>query len=217
MKIKTTKKLFRGLYQYKLVITCAGASWFRGGDMDSVLDELKKVTIPTDVSKTSSTTPYFPSWRAGIKTQDDLNYAFKLQSHLKKLADIEVRVESPWISVYTNSKSHVDSIIKLDKDKIKYISIPPENTALAQDTIIMPKVGFEFRITLGKTIQNHSAFIGWAESNKKLKLTKACKRELSRDRSWGGTHFYLSGDNNLLMAKMHLGGSINKVERIIKA
>ena len=217
MKTKTTKKLFRGLYQYKLVITCAGASWFRGGDMDSVFDELKKVTIPTNVSKTSSSTPYYPVWRAGIKTQDDLDYAFKLQSHLKKLTDIEVRVESPWISVYTNSKSHVDSIIKLDKNKIKYISIPPENTALAQDTIIMPKVGFEFRITLGKTVQNHSAFIGWAESNKKLKLTKACKRELSRDRSWGGTHFYISGDNNLLMAKMHLGGSINKVERIIKA
>ena len=184
--------------------------------MDSVLDELKKVTIPTDISKTSSSTPYYTAWRAGIKTQDDLDYAFKLQSHLKKLTDIEVRVESPWISVYTNSKSHVDSIIDLDEDKIKYISIPPEHASLEHNTIIMPKVGFDYRITLGKTIQNHSAFIGWAEGNKKLKLTKACKRELNRDRSWGGTYFYISGDNNLLMAKMHLGGSINKVERIIK-
>ena len=216
MQTKITKKLFRGQYQYKLVITCAGASWFRGGDMDSVLDELKKVTIPTDVSKTSSTTPYYTAWRAGIKTQEDLDYAFKLQAHLKKLTDVEVRVESPWISVYTNSKSSIDSIIKLDKTKIKYVSVPPENTLLEQDTIIMPKVGFDYRITMGKTIQNHSAFVGWAETNKKLKLTKACKRELSRDRSWGGTHFYISGDNNLLMAKMHLGGSINKVERIIK-
>ena len=42
MQTKITKKLFRGLYQYKLVIICAGASWFRGGDMDSVLNELKK-------------------------------------------------------------------------------------------------------------------------------------------------------------------------------
>ena len=185
--------------------------------MNSVLEELKKVIITTDTSKGSSITPYYVAWRAGIKTQEDLDYAFKLQAHLKKLTDVEVRVESPWISVYTNSKSSVDSIIKLDNSKIKYVSIPPENIPLEQNTIIMPKVGFEYRITMGKTTQNHSAFVGWAEANKKLKLTKACKRELSRDRSWGGTHFYISGDNNLLMAKMHLGGSINKVERIIKA
>jgi hypothetical protein len=70
---------------------------------------------------------------------------------------------------------------------------------------------------LGKTTQEHSAFIQWAENNAKLKLTKTCKRELARDYSWGGTYFYVTGENNLLMTKMHLGGSINKVERIIKA
>jgi hypothetical protein len=40
---------------------------------------------------------------------------------------------------------------------------------------------------------------------------------LGKSRSWGGTHFYITGDNNLLMAKMHLAGAISKVERIIKA
>lgn len=215
MQFKTTKKLFRGLYQYKLVITCAGASWFRGGDWNGVLEQLNKVVIAAEPKGKIS--QQYSSWRAGIKTQEDLDYAFKLQAHLKKLSDIDVRVESPWISVYTNSKSNVDSIMKLDNSKIKYVSVPPETGVLEQDTIIMPKVGFDYRITMGKTIQNHSAFVGWAEANKKLKLTKACKRELSKDRSWGGTHFYISGENNLLMAKMHLGGSINKVERIIKA
>lgn len=81
----------------------------------------------------------------------------------------------------------------------------------------MPKINFDYKVTIGKTIQEHSAFIQWAEGNAKLKLTKSVKKELSKHRSWGGAYFYLTGDNNLLMAKMHLGGSINKVERIIKA
>ena len=54
-------------------------------------------------------------------------------------------------------------------------------------------------------------------NNKKCKLTKSCTSALLRPRSWGGQHFYITGDNNLLMAKMHLGSSIAKVERIIKA
>jgi hypothetical protein len=207
MLFKTTKRLFRGQYQYKLVLTCAGASWFRGGDWTGTLDNLKKISLEDK-----------NHWRSqSIKTKDDLDYAFKLQHQLNKLANLEVRVETPWITVYTNDKSSIDSIVKLDKDKVKYISVPPANTPLEENTIILPKINYDYKITLGKTDQEHSAFIQWAEKNSKLKLTKTCKRELARNRSWGGTYFYVTGENNLLLAKMHLGGSINKIERIIKA
>lgn len=208
MLFKTTNKLFRNKYPYKLVLICAGASWFRGGDLDNALDHLKKVNLTKNVDV---------FWNNSIRTQDDLDYAFKLQSELKKLPGVDVRVETPWISVYAISWAEIQSLINIDESKVKYVCRPPDDTTLAQDTIIMPKVEFEYRITVGKTIQNHSAFIEWAEQSKKLRLTKACRRELNKDRSWGGTHFYISGDNNLLMAKMHLGGSINKIERIIKA
>lgn len=214
MLYKTTRRLFRKKYQYKLVLICAGANWFRGGDWSGALESLKKITIQDNKTGTS---PYFSSWKNGIKTQDDLDYAFKLQAQLKKLTDIEVRVETPWITIYTNSKADVDALAKIDKTKVKYACVPPANTPLQDNTIILPKIKHDYRITLGKTTSNHSAFISWAESNPKLKLTKACKRELSRDSSWGGTYFYVTGENNLLMTKMHLGGSINKVERIIKA
>ncbi len=214
MQFKTTKKLFRGQYQYKVVIACAGASWFRGGDWDTVLEHLKNVVIkPEPKGKIAI---QYPSWRVGIKTQEDLDYGFKLHKVLSKLTDLEIRVESPWITVYTNAKSNVDAIVKIDNSKVKYVCIPPA-TQLTEGTIIMPKIDFDYRITLGKTNQNYVSFIDWAEQNKKLKLTKSCKRELAKNMSWGGSHFYVTGDNNLLMAKMHLGGSINKVERIIKA
>jgi len=178
--------------------------------MESTLEQLKKTTL---TSKDTYRSMYQPQ----PKTQEQLDYAFKLQHQINKLKNIEVRVESPYISVYTNLKSDVDSLIKIDKDKVKYISIPIDGSNLVKDTVIMPKIPYEFRITLGKTIQNHSAFVEWAENTSKLKLTKSCKRDLLKDRSWGGTHFYLTGDNVLLMTKMHLGGSINKIERVVKA
>ena len=171
--------------------------------------------IEIDLDKSQKTNL---SWRTTtIKTQDELTYAFKLANVLNSLTDLDVRVESPWISVYSNSKADIEALANIDHDKVKYISEPPENNVLATNTVIMPKMDYEFRVTLGKTIQEHSAFISWAENNKKLKLTKSCIKDLSKSRSWGGTHFYVTGENNLLMVKMHLGGSLAKVERIIKA
>jgi hypothetical protein len=210
MLTKTTKSLFKGTYQYKIVLVCSIAGAFRSGDMSSTLEQLKKTTVAQQSSGwTNHQTP--------PKTQEQLDYAFKLQHQINKLKNIEVRVEFPYISVYTNLKSDIDRLIKVDKDKVKYISVPVDGNALVKDTVIMPKIPYEFRITLGKTIQNHSAFVEWAEKTPKLKLTKSCRRDLLKDRSWGGTHFYLTGDNILLMTKMHLGGSINKIERVVKA
>jgi len=208
MQFKTTTKLFRGIYQYKIVLVCSGAQWFRCGDMTTTLEHLKKVNLDN---------PKVNTWRnIHIKTQEDLDYAFKLQSALSKMSDIDVRVESPWISVYTNNKKNITTLTNLDKNQVKYISAPPSNSTLASNTIIMPKMNYDFRITLGKTSHEHSTFISWAESNSKVKLTKSCKLDLLKDRTWGGKHLYVTGDNNLLMVKMQLGDSIAKIERIVK-
>ena len=208
MEFKTTRKLFRGIYQYKIVLVVPGAGLFRHGDMDTLLDNLNKV----DLSR-----PSVHSYKnSNIKNQEDLDYAFKLQTAFSSMSDIDIRVETPWISVYTSNKKNIDKLVNLNKDRVKYVSIPPANSALSEDTIIMPKMDFDFRVTLGKTNNECSAFVSWAETNSKVKLTKSCIRDLSKTRSWGGTHFYITGDNNLLMAKMHLGGCISKIERIVK-
>jgi hypothetical protein len=185
---------------------------FRSGDFESTLNQLKKI----DITEKDPLSPY-RLHRTSIKSKDDLDYAFKLQNKLSSLTDIDVRVESPWISIYTNTKTNVDDLIKLDQDKVKYISVPPANTTLDVGVIIMPKTDFDYRVTLGKTTEEHSTFVNWAEASTKIKLTKSCKKDLLKNRTWGGTHFYITGEKNLLMAKMHLGGSISKIERIVKA
>jgi len=209
MLYKTTRSLFKGTYQYKIVLICSGASSFRSGDMETALKLLSKTSLlqkPDDV------------WRINnIKTQDQLDYAIRLATALKKMKDIEIRVESPWVSVYTNNLDYVTLLSKLDSSNVKYISEPPKDSPLAANTIIMPKTNYDYRVTLGKTNQDYQAFVEWAAGRDKLKLTKSCKKELGKSRSWGGTHFYVTGDNTLLLTKMHLGGVITKIERIVKA
>jgi hypothetical protein len=207
MLIKTTSKLFRGIYQYKIVLVCPNAHFFRNSDWQQCLHLLQKSSISPGVRQGS----------LSFKSIEDKDYALALYEVLSVLVDLNVRIENPWITVYTNNKSHLDDLTKLDKTRVKYICLPPANVSLSSDTVIMPKMNYDFQVTLGKTTQEHSAFISWAASNQKLKLTKSCIAALTRNRSWGGTHFYVTGDNNLLMSKMHLGGSISKVSRIIKA
>jgi hypothetical protein len=179
---------------------------FRSGDMDSVLAQIKKIVVT-------------PSGLYSNRrfTQEDIDYAFKLHSAVTSMSNFELRVESPWISFYTNNLANIELLTALDETKVKYISAPPANQQLASDNIIMPKMNYDYRITIGKTITEHSAFVQWAENSDKLRLTKSCRKDLLKQRSWGGTYFYVTGDNTLLMAKMHLGGSIAKIERIIKA
>ena len=213
MFYKLTKKLFNGTYQYKIVLVCSGAQWFRSNDMDEILSNLVKIKHKLG----DDSQDFYSRSRFSIRTQEDLDYALQLHHQLSLLKNIDLRIETPWVTIYTNNKNDIDAIIKLDESKVKYVSMPPVDSVLEADTIILPKINFDYRITLGKTTQDYPTFITWAEASSKLKLTKACKKDLLKPRSWGGSYFYITGDNNLLMAKMHLGGCISKVERIINS
>ena len=205
MLTKITNRLFNNKYQYKVVLVCGGASYFRDRDFDQIRQRLAVFNFEERYYK-----------NAGIKNQEELDWTFKLLVALQNLNDHSIRVEQPFLSIYTNVKKDVDKLIKLEPSKVKYISIPPANNTLVENTIITSKIDFDYRITLGKTTREHSAFVDWASSNKKLRLTKSCIKELHKNRSWGGTYFYITGDNNLLMARMHLGEAINRVDRIVK-
>ena len=214
MLYKTTNRLFNNRYSCKVVVIFSGASLFRSRNLDQVLESLKNIEI-SDAPKHGQVTRRDTWQPQHIKTQEDLDYGFKLLNLVSSIKDCDIRVESPWLSVYTNSKKDVDRIVALDQDRIKYVSMP--SVKLDENTIVLPKINYDYRVTLGKTLRENTAFVNWASNNKNLKLTKSCTRELARPRSWGGTYFYITGENNLLMAKMHLGGAINKIERIVKA
>lgn len=209
MLLKTTTKLFYGKYQYKTVLVCSGAQLFRGCDLERAEKSLECI----DLAKNSKD----KIRRNIIKTPEEYKYAVKLLKKLKKLQDFDLRVESPWISIYSNNEQDINSLNRLDESRVKYTSSPASGTSLTVGTIIMSKRNFDYKITLGRTHNENSSFVQWAESQTgRVQLTKSCKRHLLQNGTWGGSHFYLTGDNVLLMAKMHLGGSISKIERITK-
>ena len=207
MKVKETRSLFLGKYQYKVVLVCPAATLLRGGDIDGAIKELAKFTWGDRNTW---------QWQSRLKSPDDIDYCKALCLDLKKLQDFVVRIESPTVNIYTNNLKDVNLLTKKYQDHIKYISKPSEDTVLTEGTVVMTKMDFDFRVTMGATRQEYTSFIDWAENNAKIKLTKSCKRDLTRSRSWGGTHFYVTGENNLLLVKMHLGSTLSKVERIIK-
>ena len=131
--------------------------------------------------------------------------------------NVEVRVESPWISIYTNDTGMIETLVNLDQANVKYISSPPAGTVLEEGKVIISNRDYDYRVTLGRTLQNYSTFVEWADANStKTKLTKSCRKDLLNDSSWGGSYFYITGENALLMAKMHLGSVITKVETITR-
>jgi hypothetical protein len=201
-----------GKYQHKIVLVSSLAVCFRSRDIDSILGHLKKKDVEFQLNPKDNSA-YYRSPSSKV-TVDDFEFAYQLHKKLSTMEDYSLRVESPWISLYCNNKKDIDAIIRFDSDRVKYYSSPDED--LAVGTIIMPKVPFDYRVTMGKSNQPQQAFISWADSNSKIKLTKSCRRDLQKPASWGGTYFYINGDNMLLMAKMHLGGSITKIERIIR-
>lgn len=207
---KTANRLFRGQYQYKVVLIVPGASMFRSGKMNVVLRLLSEV----DLDRSVYTATFY---RSNIKNNADLDYCHAVRDAIEALQDFEMRVESPWLTVYTNSQKDVDLLVSIDEERVKYVSRPAANTVLEAGTIILPKVDFEYKVSLSSTRQDFSAFVEWAETNTKVQLTNSCINALSKNRSFGGSYFYITGEKNLLLAKMHLGGSINKIERILKA
>ncbi len=190
-KTKTTTKLFFNKYAYKIVVVTKDSYIFRylkGDGKFDVREDGKRYT-----------------------------YNEKVMMYLNSIEDYEIRVESPLVSIYSNDKKDLDYISKIDESAVKYISVPNENVTLQEGVVLLPKVNFEFKVTLGSTRQNYESFVQWAEGNSKVKLIKSCKEDLLRSGSWGGTYFYITGEKNLLLAKMHLGSVINRVDRIIKA
>lgn len=193
-------------YLYKAVLIVPGAHWFRSGDLDGVVKKIrtmKRTGLP---------------YRYGgvlIKDQSDLLYIEKLVKILNKFEDFNIRVETPFVSVYTNSADDIDKLCALDSERVKYISKPPSQ-GLSKNIVVMDRTGWDFKITLGPTRQNYINFVEWAENGKDLvKLTGSAKRALMRDNHWGGSHFYAKNDKALTMTRVFLGDTISRIDQIV--
>ena len=192
-------------YSHKAVLVVPAAQWFRGNHLDVVEERLKNV----DVNTKNSTSK--------IRTPEDLEYARRVCAALRSITGYEIRVETPFISVYTNTPQDIDKLCNIDSDRVKYISKPPAS-GISKNTVIMEREGWDYKITLGRTRQSYENFVEWAENGKDLvKLTGGSKKALLRDGHWGGSHLYIKNEKALVMARMFLSEGISRVDQVVKA
>jgi hypothetical protein len=94
---------------------------------------------------------------------------------------------------------------------------PNSESKLESRTVLVKKLDFDYKVTLGATRQNYVSFVSWCTDNAKIRLPKRAAKDLSKDYSPGGGFFYVKDDKSLIMVKMFLGRTITKVENVVQA
>jgi len=202
---KPTSKLFFNKYKYKIVLVNKGAFWFRGNNLDYVEQRLENNSS-------------LLTWEKEL-TKTDREYNQKLLLLFRQCDDYDLRIENPLLSFYTNNEKDISKLAKIDIFKVKYVVMPDANSqqSLNKNTVIVKKLDFDFKVSMGRTTQEFISFINWCEDNPKIRMPKRVKHDLSKSYSWGGGHFYVKDEKTLLMVKMFVGSWINKVEQVVKA
>lgn len=207
VKVKHSQRLFENQFRYKAVVVCPGGHWFRGKNLDyaqEMLDDWSNGGLQKN------------QWLK-IKSEADYQYCLSLLKILKKATDFHLRIEHPLLSFYSNDYSVVIAIANLDVTKTKYVAEPPININITQGEIILKRIDYDFKVTIGATRQNFANFVQWSENSKKVKMTKGCKKELRKDRSWGGSYFYVKDEPTLLLVRMFIGSEMARIDKVIKA
>lgn len=209
VQIKETTTLFSGKYNYKIVLVCPAAGWFRGKKYDftqTKLDEIESHQIGGKWSK--------------IRNQEDLNYSYKVLYHLRNFNDVEydTRVESPFINLYTNNASYIEKLAAIDGSRVKFVCLPNKNIQkLDPGKVVVKTLDYDYKVYLA-TMKNkdNTSFLNWIKDNNKVRVTKRCIKDLSQRVSWGGSYFYVKDAKTLTMVKMFLGSDISRIEEVIK-
>lgn len=204
VQIKQTSKLFSNKYKYKIVLVTPGAGWFRGGNLDNVLEQLSSLNQANN------------HWNKKVRTAEEKDYILAIHKVLSKISDYEIRVENPLISIYSNVEKNIELLAKIDASHVKYASVPALDN-LEINKVIVKKLDYDYKLTLGRTKQDFASFVAWCKDNKKIRLPERARRDLSKTHSWGGAHFYVKDEKALLMVKMFLSTHINKIEQTIKS
>jgi len=199
---KETTRLFNNKYKYKIVIVTALSTWFRGDNLSRIQEKIDHY----DATKAKQ----HRSELGGVK------FVQELYNKLSNMLDYNLRVEHPYISIYSNSETDITDIANIDLQQVKFVCRPKHEKLLAVNTIIAPHINFLYKVTLGKTQQPYHSFIKWCENNNKIKISKGTTKRLMQSTSYQGGFFYVKDDKALTVVKMFVGSCITKIETIVK-
>jgi hypothetical protein len=198
IKFTTVKKLYKGEFQYNIVLTLANGDIFKGHDKSKYAKRLKMV------SKIDS-----------IRYPDHYNATTLLYEHIMNMENFATRVNLPTLIIYTNNYNDITAIRDLIPRFVDSIGIPPDG--LERGMVYMPNTPYDFRVTLGGVANLNPEFIEWSNNNDKIKLQPKTERLLSvkPNRYDAGSQLYVKGEHTLLFVKLHLGNIKLSIDRIL--
>lgn len=210
VKTEHTTRLFFNQYKYKIVLVCATAHFFRGNNLTYVKETISNIRNKNDIPV---------GWNRKALDSNELTFGELLVKSFSKMENYCLRVESPLLSFYTNSEKDAESILKINVEKVKYISIPESpltESKLGTHNVLTKKIDFDYKVTMGRTRTSFDSFLEWCKDNPKIRMPKRAKRDLEKNHSWGGSYFYVKDEKTLTLVKLFIGSFINKVETVVK-
>lgn len=206
MLLKETKKLFYGKYKHKIILVTSLAHLFRHKNLKSVSRYLDRLVRETNVD----------SIVIGFRAvpEEDIYYSKQLISKINSLKEnYSLRIENPWLSVYSNSYDELMSLASVNENNVKYFYSPL--IEIEEGQIVMHDMPFDFKVTIGSGSNDLKSFVEWSNDNSNFKVPEFSKQILSKNIRWRQSYFYVKDEKNLLLAKLHVGRSIHKIEKII--
>lgn len=208
IQYKETKKLYQGKYQYRIVLVCQSVHVFRGNNLDNTFIKLSNLNPYEDQSNLLFGARYSKSLQP-----TEVDYLFNVYDILRSLSDYNLRVENPWLSIYTNNYDDILKLKNLDQNRVKYIYRP---TIDLQKNEVVSSLPYDYKVYVRHNQNDYSAFVEWANQFDTIRLTNSCTEVLTNNQRWAiESYFYVRGEKTLTMSQLHLGEIIKKIEKIV--
>lgn len=214
MKLSETTKLFYGKYLYKLTVRSALAFAFREKNLSyarQVLDSLQHL-----YEKGEPLTVQL--WgREKTIVEEYFLEAKRLYKHFSRYEDYKLRVESIFLSIYTNDDKWLETVKKDISPLllVEYSAPDPNFKDIEPNTILVNESnGYNYKVTLGQN-SGSPEFARWAEANPKLiKLGPVTKEELLNSGYVNGMYFYARDDRTLQLCNLMLS-NIRRIDKLV--
>ena len=189
---KEMKKLYLNKYQYKVVLVLDAAWLFRGNNLERAKEQI------FEIREAKSPSPYIKIF--------DTDLVLNLIDVLESIEDYTVRVERCYLSLYFTEDKHIRTIKKLMGSHVKEIYEP--KIPLSEGTVVSSlPYDYKVHVKLNHSA-DYSAFVEWAADNSKLRLPSSSKLALIHETWYNMVYFYVSGEKQLTLARLHLGSGI---------
>ena len=215
LKCETTK-LFYNKYMYKLLAFNQLATIFRNKNFANARKELDLLQRSYENGK-----PLIKYWGLRdfkIGTESFFDAKKLLASFQKYEGDFTLRVESSFISIFSNDKKWIEKI----KNDItndfahEYWSPDPDLICYLDPKIILVNgpVNYKYKVTLGP--KGEPSFATWAEKNPQhIKIGSIAKKEIKEDSWVNGFYFYAKNEKTLQICSLMLGNKIRRVDTLV--